>query len=50
MPKKRWFDVDTSLPITEKSLDNIEGLFEHGDPELSSLGQFLGFESDEDEF
>ena len=28
MPKKRWFDIDTSLPITEKSVDNLETLFD----------------------
>jgi hypothetical protein len=38
MPKNRWFDIDTSLPITEKSMDNIDALFEKGDPDLSSLG------------
>lgn len=50
MPKNRWFDIDTSLPITEKSMDNIDTLFEKGDPDLSSLGEFLGFESDDDQF
>ena len=48
MPKNRWFDIDASLPITEKSMDNIDALFDKDDPELSSLGQFLGFESDEE--
>jgi hypothetical protein len=47
MPKNRWFDVNASLPFTEKSMD-IEALLEK-DPDESSLGQFLGFESSDEE-
>lgn len=46
MPKNRWFDIDASLPITEKSMD-IGALLDK-DPDESSLGQFLGFESEDD--
>ena len=49
MPKNRWYDIDATLPLTEKSMDNIDTLFEKGDPDLSSLGEFLGYESDEED-
>lgn len=47
LPKNRWFDIDASLPLTEKSVD-IGALLEK-DPDESSLGQFLGFESDDED-
>lgn len=46
MPKNRWFDINATLPISEKSMD-IGDLMEK-DPDESSLIQFLGFESDDE--
>ena len=47
MPKNRWFDLDVSMPLTEKSAVDLGALLQK-DPDESSLGQFLGFESDEE--